>query len=602
MPELRLSLIRRIIYNPTVKSAIIGWFSESICLTITNSGQMFPFKLKRSTRGLLLLLSSLPATLMLVALLYMSGMGYLEHSPRDFWSSLEWAAETLTTTGYGADSHWNSPIMVLLVIATQFLGIFLVFLIFPFYVLPFFEERFEGRLPTALPATAGRKCVFVYRYGPPVAMLIDDLARFGRRVVVIEEDRDVARRLQERGLEVVNAGLGDEYLDLAPLRGAEAIVANGEDYDNAALVLIARELGFKGPIFALVDEPLHRHPLQTAGATAVYTPRHVLAAALSAKASRRIQRRVSGLQQIGEHVKVAEMRIHPQSRLAGRTLAELRAPERFGVSVVGRWVKGEFRPGISGKTRLEPGTIIVVIGSPQGVARLGESATPLKQGGRIVVFGYGEVGRKIVELLHDAGEPTTVIDIEALPGVDVVGNALDQTVLERAGVRDASAVVLALSNDNEALFAATVVRDFAPQVPLIARVNQAQTVKRLYQVGTDFALSIGQVAGQLLAHQMLGEEYVSIEPMVKIIKVDGSSFAGQHPLHTDLRGRADVLVVALERRGGVVVEFGDEFRIAQGDALFLCGAPDTLDACCAKFPELRARPSVQSAADAPGKV
>ncbi len=547
------------------------------------------FKLKRSTRGLLLLLTSLPAAMLVLALLYMAGMNYLEGTPRDFWWSLEWAAETLSTTGYGADAHWRSPLMVLLVIATQFLGIFLIFLVFPIYILPFFEERFEGRLPRVLPPMDGRKCVLVYRYGPPVAMLIDDLKRFGRRVIVLEADPIAARRLQERGIEVVHASVDDEFLDLRPLRAAEAIVANGGDHDNAALVLIARELGFKGPILALVDEPMHRHPLQTSGATAVYTPRHVLAAALAAKASRRIQRRVTGLQQIGEHVTVAEMRIHPQSQLAGRALAELRAPQRFGVTIVGRWVEGEFSPGISGHDRLEPGTIIVAIGSPEGVARLGEIATPLKQSGRIVVFGYGEVGHKIVQLLHDASELTTVIDVRPLPGVDVVGNALDQTVLERARVRDASAVVLALSNDNEALFAATVVRDFAPDVPLIARVNQAQTVKRLYQVGTDFALSIGQVAGQLLAHQMLGEEYVSLEPMVKIVKVDGSSFAGRHPLDTSLRGRSDVLVVALERDDEVVVEFDDEFRVAAGDALFLCGAPDALDACFEAFPEIRLR-------------
>jgi voltage-gated potassium channel len=548
---------------------------------------MISFKLKRSTRGLLLLLASLPVAVLVLALLYMAGMHYLEGNPRGFWWSIEWAAETLTTTGYGADAHWSNPVMVLLVIAGQFLGIFLVFLVFPFYVLPFFEERFEGRLPNVLPALDDRKCVLIYQYGPAVAMLINDLARFGRRVVVLEEDRDAARRLQERGVEVVHGSLSDEYLDLSPLRGAEAIVANGEDHDNAALVLIARELGFKGTIFALVDEPLHRYPLQTSGATAVYTPRHVLAAALAAKASRRIQRRVSGLQQIGAHVTAAEMRIHPQSELAGHTLADLRAPERFGVTVVGRWVEGEFRLGITGQVRLEPGTIIVVIGSPEGVTRLGEIATPLKQGGKIVIFGYGEVGSKIVELLHDAGEPTTVIDAEALPGVDVVGNALDQEVLERAGVRDASAVVLALSNDNEGLFAATVVREFAPQVALIARVNQAQTVKRLYQVGTDFALSIGQVAGQLLARQMLGEEYVSLEPTVKIVKVDGSSFAGKHPLRTGLRERADVLVVALERGTTVVVEFSDDFRIEAGDALFLCGAPDALEVCFTECPGLR---------------
>ena len=106
---------------------------------------MFKFHLKRSTRGLLLLLLAVPALVLLLGLLYMAGMHYLENSPRGFWWSLEWAAETITTTGYGADSHWNSPVMVLLVIVGQFLGVFLIFLVFPIYVLPFFEERFEGR-------------------------------------------------------------------------------------------------------------------------------------------------------------------------------------------------------------------------------------------------------------------------------------------------------------------------------------------------------------------------------------------------------------------------------------------------------------------------
>ena len=88
---------------------------------------------------------------------------------------------------------------------------------------------------------------------------------------------------------------------------------------------------------------------------------------------------------------------------------------------------------------------------------------------------------------------------------------------------------------------------------------------------------------------MLGEEYVSLEPTVKIVKVDGSSFAGQHPLRTGLRERVDVLVVALERGTTVVVEFSDDFRIVAGDALFLCGAPDALEACFIECPELRSR-------------
>lgn len=543
--------------------------------------------MKRSTRGLLLLLGLLPVILIAMALLYELGMHYLEGSDRGFWVSLEWAAETLTTTGYGADATWHDPIMTVFVIFSQFLGIFLVFLVFPFYVLPFFEERFEARLPATLSPPREGRWVLVYRYGPAVVLLIEDLRRFGREVVVLEEDAALARRLHERGLRVVHASLGDEHLSLGGVFGAEALVANGEDHHNAALVFIARELGYAGPIYALVDEPLHRFPIEKAGATAVYTPRHVLAAALAAKASGRVQARVSGLQQIGDRVTVTEVRIHPDSPLAGRSLAEARIRERLGVSLVGRWVEGEFQPGIDGQARLEPGAMVVAIGEPRGIARLGEIATPLRQGGAIVVLGHGEVGRKVVELLHDAGERTTVIDIAAGPGVDVVGNALEQETLEHAAVREASAVVLALSNDNEGLFAAAVVRDYAPEVPLIARVNQAQTVQRLYRVGTDFALSIGQVAGQLLAHQMLGEDYVSLEPMVKIIKVDASSLSGHHPLTSGIRECSGALVVALERAGEVLVDFPEDLRIAAGDALYLCAAPDALETCFTALPELR---------------
>ncbi|KOR30602.1 hypothetical protein TI05_13690 [Achromatium sp. WMS3] len=85
--------------------------------------------MKRSTRQLIFLFSALPVAVLIFAIFYMLGMQYLEGRPRDFLASLEWAAETLTTTGYGVDAPWNHPIMVLFVVAVQFIGLFLLFLI-----------------------------------------------------------------------------------------------------------------------------------------------------------------------------------------------------------------------------------------------------------------------------------------------------------------------------------------------------------------------------------------------------------------------------------------------------------------------------------------
>ena len=113
-------------------------------------------KFKRSTRRLLALLALLPSAVLILATIYMIGMENLEGAPRTFLESLQWASETLTTTGYGHDSHWTHPAVALFVILGQFLGQFLVFLIFPVFVLPYFEEQFEVRLQHVLPQMEGK--------------------------------------------------------------------------------------------------------------------------------------------------------------------------------------------------------------------------------------------------------------------------------------------------------------------------------------------------------------------------------------------------------------------------------------------------------------
>jgi hypothetical protein len=86
----------------------------------------------RSHKRLLLLLGTLLVLLVATALFYMLGMHYLEGRPRGFWQALGWAGESLSTTGYGADASWRHPVMVMYVVLIQFIGVFLVFLVFRF--------------------------------------------------------------------------------------------------------------------------------------------------------------------------------------------------------------------------------------------------------------------------------------------------------------------------------------------------------------------------------------------------------------------------------------------------------------------------------------
>ena len=531
--------------------------------------------LKRSTRRLLALLAVLPATVLLLGALYTLGMTHLEGAPRTFMQGLQWAAETLTTTGYGGDSHWNHPVMALFVIVGQFMGQFLAFLIFPIFMLPYFEEQFEARLPKVLPPMQG--VVLFYRHGPAIETLLDEFVRSNSPFVIFEEDLALARKLRDRGYSVVHGQLTDGQMALARVAQARAVVSNAGDHANATCTLLMRELGFTGPLFALADEPLYRAPMLQIGATDVFTPAHVLGAALASRASVRISPPAEGMHLLGSAVGMAEFRVRASSPLAGKRLRDLHLRERHGVTVIGQWLAGVFTTTKGPATLVEPGAILVAVGSPASLETVERLAMPIRRTGPIVVAGFGAVGHKVLELLKDAGETCVVIDQAAAPGVDVVGNVLEQATLDRAQVRESCAVILALSDDGESLFATAAVRDYAPEVPLIVRVLRSHSTPRLYRAGADFAISVGQVAGQILAQHLLAEQAVGMDNGVKFSRVNAGAMAGASPWHNAALDRTGAKVVAVERGSEVIVGFEDGFVVQPQDAVFICGSIRSLE-------------------------
>src|SRR5207302_8323709 len=109
--------------------------------------------------------------------------------------AIEWAAETLSTTGYGYDSHWSHPAMVILVVAVQFVVVFLFFLIVPIFMIPFLEERFEERLPREAGEISHH--IVIYRFGPAVETRLQRLRTDGIPSLVVETDEAAARAVLE---------------------------------------------------------------------------------------------------------------------------------------------------------------------------------------------------------------------------------------------------------------------------------------------------------------------------------------------------------------------------------------------------------------------
>ena len=541
--------------------------------------------MKRSQKRLLALVIALGAVLLIAAILYMLGMRELEGKPRDFWRSLAWAAETLSTTGYGSDATWDHPAMVMLVVVVQFLGVFLVFLIFPVYLIPFLEERFETRL--AVDCHDARDHVLIFGHGPAVSSLIKELKIAKVPTVVIEEVDVEGRRVQESGTRVVIGDLEGGVMQRVALSECRALILNRSDHRNAAAAITARQLGYPGNILALVETPLHRQPTILAGASSAYTPRHVLGAALAARASRKVSPSVAGVQKLGDRLQVSEVRISADSKFAGKTLAESKIAQETGVTVIGQWVGGHLIASPTPDMRLEVGGILILVGSTENIKHLTDicsGITAFRRHGPYLIAGRGEVGGKVAELLQDAGEETRVISMESGNGVDITGNILDPELLTQAGIQDAQAIILALSEDATTLFATVIIKDLAPHVPVIARVNQQENVERIYSAGADFALSISQVTGQILARKILGKQSVALDEALNVVMVSSPALVGKHPAELSLRRRTGCSVVAVERKTELLVHLDQSFRFAPDDAVYICGSDAATRAFVRAFP------------------
>ncbi len=531
--------------------------------------------MRRSTQRLIVLIAAIPAVLCLVAFIYQQGMLHLEDNPRTFAASLEWAAETITTTGYGHDSEWKHPFMQGFVIVVQFLGVFAVFLVFPVFLIPFFEERFEGRLPNTLPKKL-KNHIVVYRWGAAVTSILEELDRRKVPVVIFEEDPQVARRLHDRGRYVLQCNLHDDDPDLSVLARARGVVVNGTDHENAVFTMSARQQGFDGTIVALAESPSRRSALRKTGADAVFSPKHALAAAIADKATTKILPRIGGATLLSDHLEVSEVRVGANSSLAGATLAEADVGAKTGTTIIGVWREGElFQADAS--TVIKEGAMLVAAGRLEDMRKLEGIATPVARDGAFVVCGFGDTGHKVVQLLTDIGEEVTIIDSVEQVGVSRVGDALDPELLTSVDVANAQAVILTLGNDTETVFACAVVRDLAPQTVIIASALRASNVQRIRRAGADYAFSISQVAGKLMAFQLLGEESMAIESQIKIAKANPGSLAGRPLLNARVREATSCSIVAVERGDDIVTQFDEHFALAAGDKVYVSGTQEAVD-------------------------
>jgi voltage-gated potassium channel len=185
-----------------------------------------------------------------------------------------------------------------------------------------------------------------------------------------------------------------------------------------------------------------------------------------------------------------------------------------------------------------------------------------------IICGMGETGHYAVAELVATRRPLVAIDTDearlkklsdTLDFPFLVGDATDDAVLERAGVRVAAGVLCALHSDRDNLFLAMTCRQLNPKLRIATKLEDVNLTQRVRNAGADSVVSPQFIGGLRLVSELVRptvttfldrmlrdrESHVRIEE----IRISAeSSFAGKRLNEVPLAQRG-VLVLAVQPPG-----------------------------------------------------
>ena len=186
----------------------------------------------------------------------------------------------------------------------------------------------------------------------------------------------------------------------------------------------------------------------------------------------------------------------------------------------------------------------------------------------IVVCGLGKVGFQAAWEFKQAGIPFVIV--EKLPtksgnlrfegDLIIIGDALDEIVLERAGIRRARGLIAAVGSDADNVLVTLTAKQLAPDLVVVARAARLGTEKKLKAAGADHIVSPYEIGGRRMAQLLLTPDLLNYVDLVvdkkpvemaieHILVSPGSRLVGASMRETRLRDTTGALVAGIIRPG-----------------------------------------------------
>ncbi len=524
--------------------------------------------LTRRQRLLVVYIVGVVSVVGLYTLLYSAGMGYLEDRPRTLYHSLQIVTETMTTTGYGADSPWVTPWMNLFMVTMQVTGIVIGFVALRVLVIPLFERtplNLDDRL------SVKNDHVVVAEYERDSEVLLDELEQLDVRYVLIESDGEEAKQLSDDGYQMIHGDAETrEDLERATIGRASVLITDAGDR-TASIVLTALEANESLRVISFTESTRQSAALAEVGVDRSVAPHALIGRRLAEKATTPVAVEDAPSD---DEMAIREILVRRDSTLHGVRVGDSPVVDHPNLTLVAGWFDGKLRLPPSPDDLLTPNTVLVVAGPKAEINDLarevGGVRTPTQSThSRAIVAGLGEGGSTAAETFS-AGCGVTTVDANPATDADVLGDVTEPETLQAAGIDSATALVVTVDDDATALLTVALARALSADVEILVRVINAQKTSAAFRAGADYILSVQRVSARLVASEVHGERVMDPVSQIRLVRSSGTPFVGETLGELRRDATNNWTVVGLARSGTVYTD--EATTVETGDDVFVAGS------------------------------
>lgn len=508
--------------------------------------------------------------------IFLWSMAMFEQREVTFPQALQVVVESLTTSGYGGFSPWKSDFLNYFVLIMNLTGVLLVFIAFPVFFLPFLKGALEKYPPTSV---SKKNHVIICSYSTHAEVLIKELTARNQDYVIVESREEKAIDLLRYGMEVM---LGDPELEstlgAACLARAKNVVLNSSTEKNISILFSIRNIHKTVKIIAVLEDEQKEKYYKMAGADTTISPRQLIGKSLAVQVP---AISIKNSVEIDSTVELIEIDIEEGSELCNQSVGEAQILDTYHLNIIGTWQDGEFTSPVPLDLILKPKLRLLVAGDRDELAKLNKKAeATFRHFARktVLIAGFGLSGKAAFDVLKTKNIDVKVIDIKDKEGVHIVGDIRQTQTLMEAGVKDASAIIIAVQDDTMALFATLLVRNINSKMHIIVRANNIGNVKKLYHAGADYVQSLATVSGRMLASNIFQDgTSLAAEKRINLVQIPAGKLSGTTLAKSNVRAETGCTILAVIRDGKKIstIEPGT-FRFGDGDYIIIAGTDESI--------------------------